>query len=83
MCATSLTFWPQKPLATLHGSGGPVHALTWADRAFFISGGADHCVRVWDAQAGRNTHTLVRAARAVLDMASFFGCFERPSAPHF
>lgn len=57
----------KRPLATLHGSGGAVRALAWADRGFFLSAGADHCVRVWDAQAGRNTHTLVRKPPSAAD----------------
>jgi ribosome biogenesis protein YTM1 len=47
----------KRSLSTLSGSGASVRSLLWPERGQLLSAGDDHCVRVWDVQAGTNITT--------------------------
>merc|ERR1712121_444647 len=46
------------PLISLAGHKEPVSTLVWSDEAELISGGWDHCIRLWDVETALNKHTL-------------------------
>lgn len=55
------------PLTTLSGHKEPVSDLIWCD-SDLISGGWDHCIRLWDVDSSTNKHTLT-GNKAILSIA--------------
>ena len=48
------------PLLTLAGHTQPATAVVWGrEEAEVVSGGWDHCIRLWDLETGVNKATLV------------------------
>ena len=57
-----------RPLVTLSGSTGAVHAVSWPTLDVLYSGGEDHCVRVWDVTMGTITRTMT-GSQVISDLA--------------
>ena len=50
----------QTPIQTMSGHTEGVSSIQWTSSTDIISGGWDHCIRLWDVLTGVNKDTLVR-----------------------